>query len=123
MAQVWQELGLTPPQAFTLLHLVRLGPSSMVGLAGAMSCDASNITGLVDKLEARGLLARQPHPQDRRVKMLVVTAAGEALHRQLTGRMATPPIHFASLSVKDLKALQEILAKVAAAAPGDLTVQ
>jgi MarR family transcriptional regulator, organic hydroperoxide resistance regulator len=123
MGQVWQQLGLTPPQAFALLCLRRLGPSSMVALADVMHCDASNITGLVDKLEARRLIERQAHPQDRRVKLVVLTADGETMHQELTERMATPPAHFASLSVKDLKALHEILMKIAAATRDDPTVQ
>src|SRR4051812_43722658 len=83
MMLVWQDLGLTPPQAFTLLHLMRLGPTSMVSLASMMECDASNITGLVDKLEARGLIERKAHPQDRRVKLVSVTETGVALHDEL----------------------------------------
>lgn len=118
-----QDLGLTSQQAYALLHLSREGPSSMVSLAETMQCDASNITGLVDKLEARGLIERRPHPQDRRVKLLVVTAAGDAMHRALRERMAKPPAHFAALSVKDLKALHKILRRASAAVPREPTVQ
>ena len=39
-------------------------------LADTLSCDASNVTGLVDRLESRGLVRRQPSPDDRRVKVL-----------------------------------------------------
>ena len=105
IAVTCQEVGLTSQQAFALLHLSREGAFSMVSLAETMQCDASNITGLVDKLEARGLIERRPHPQDRRVKLLVVTEAGRAMHQALRERMAKPPAHFAALSVKDLKAL------------------
>lgn len=48
-----------------------------------MNCEASNLTGLVDRLEARGLVERQPHPDDRRVKCVGLTAAGEQLGRDV----------------------------------------
>ncbi len=123
VALVWQELGLTQPQGYALLHLARLGPSSMASLAATMQCDASNITGLVDKLEARGLIVRKAHPQDRRVKLLVVTEAGEDAQKALRARMAKPPVHFSALTVKDLKRLHDILTKAAGTAPADPTIQ
>ena len=45
-------------------------------LASALSCDASNVTGLVDRLESRGLLQRSPSAEDRRVKVLSLTPLG-----------------------------------------------
>src|SRR5438876_12112275 len=58
-----------------VLHLIEPGrPLPMSRLAGTLSCDASNVTGLVDRLESRGLVRRQPSPQDRRVKVRQLTA-------------------------------------------------
>src|SRR5271154_5563937 len=45
-------------------------------LAGRLSCVKSNITQLVDRLEADGLVARKPDPNDRRTRLAVMTAAG-----------------------------------------------
>jgi MarR family transcriptional regulator, organic hydroperoxide resistance regulator len=76
------ERGLTFPQAFLIRQLGR--PLSMKAVADRMHCDASNLTGIVDRLEARGLVVRRSHPTDRRVKELVLTDAGERLRDQLT---------------------------------------
>ena len=43
-------------------------PLPMHKLATLLACDNSNVTGLVDRLEARGLVAREPYDRDRRVK-------------------------------------------------------
>src|ERR671914_1583759 len=71
-----QELGLAPMQ----LHALRLIEPGvevpMSSLAGKLFCDASNVTGIVDRLEARGLIERRPAKHDRRVKLLVLTEAG-----------------------------------------------
>ena len=48
-------------------------------LAEHLYCDASNVTGIVDRLEGRGLVERKPDPNDRRVKRLVLTPQGQTL--------------------------------------------
>jgi DNA-binding MarR family transcriptional regulator len=67
---------LTGPQFFALQRLRTTGPQPMRDLAGELGCDASNLTGIADRLEARGLVHRQADPQDRRVKLLVLTEEG-----------------------------------------------
>ncbi|MEJ3656288.1 MarR family transcriptional regulator [Actinomycetes bacterium KLBMP 9759] len=74
-------LGLTAPQATALREMT--GPLTMRELAERMSCEPSNATFVVDKLEALGLIERRPHPTDRRAKRLVLTAAGTAQREQL----------------------------------------
>src|SRR5438552_14831561 len=67
------ELDLSPVQCH-VLHLIEPGrPLPMSRLAETLSCDASNVTGLVDRLESRDLVRRQPSPGDRRVKVLQLT--------------------------------------------------
>ena len=68
---------LSPPQFQALRRLHLEGSMPMSDLAERMACDASNVTGISDRLEARGLVSRQPHPHDRRVKTLVLTPEGE----------------------------------------------
>ncbi len=48
-------------------------------LAGAIAFDTSTIASVVDRLEARGLLARNASADDKRVRLLTLTAAGDAL--------------------------------------------
>jgi DNA-binding MarR family transcriptional regulator len=78
-------------------------------LACGLGCDASNITGVVDRLEARGLVERQAGERDRRVKVLVVTERGLELRRRLLVRMAEPPEPIRRLSEADQRALSQIL--------------
>jgi MarR family transcriptional regulator, organic hydroperoxide resistance regulator len=75
------KLGLTAPQATALRELT--GPMTMRELAERMSCEPSNATFVIDRLEKRGLLERRPHPTDRRAKRLVLTAEGTALRERL----------------------------------------
>jgi MarR family transcriptional regulator, organic hydroperoxide resistance regulator len=75
------KLGLTAPQATALRELT--GPMTMSELAERMSCEPSNATFVVDKLEKLGLLERHPHATDRRAKQLVLTAEGVALRERL----------------------------------------
>ncbi|MFE3636351.1 MarR family winged helix-turn-helix transcriptional regulator [Streptomyces sp. NPDC059168] len=68
--------GLTAMQAKTLTVL-RGTPTSMRSLADTLTCDASNVTGIIDRLEKRDLVRREVSPTDRRVKHLLLTEAGE----------------------------------------------
>jgi DNA-binding MarR family transcriptional regulator len=70
-------VGLPMPQAVALLGLDT--PLSQRELADCLRYDASNITGIVDALEQRGLVERQVDPADRRVRRIVVTEQGRAL--------------------------------------------
>src|SRR5262249_55408858 len=84
-------------------------PAPMNELAGALGCDASNVTGLVDKLEARGLIERQTVRKDRRVKMIALTSAGASLRSRLLARLFRPPAFIASLPEPEKQVLRDIL--------------
>jgi DNA-binding MarR family transcriptional regulator len=81
----------------------------MRNLAKTLSCDASNVTGLADRLEERGLVARQSSPEDRRVKVLRLTPAGERLRASLLSRMASSAHPLSRLSVRQQRELVHIL--------------
>nr|WP_163995155.1 MarR family transcriptional regulator [Pyxidicoccus caerfyrddinensis] len=102
------EFELSPVQAHVLRQLGE-APLAMSTLANYLSCDASNVTGLVDRMEARGLVERRSSEQDRRVKMLVLTDAGAALRERLLERMAEPPEAIAAMGDDDLRALRDIM--------------
>ncbi|MET8976416.1 MarR family transcriptional regulator [Streptomyces sp. NPDC004539] len=78
--------GLTHMQVKVLTHVHR-DPASMREIAEALACDASNITGIVDRLEAGGHVRREVSPTDRRVKNVVATDAGRAVLRTIRGTM------------------------------------
>jgi DNA-binding MarR family transcriptional regulator len=58
-------------------------PMSMSGLAERLGIDASYVTAIADQLEERGLIERQPHPTDRRIKSLVLTDEGRRMRDQI----------------------------------------
>ena len=107
------ELGLTPQQAHALRCLVPGAPLPMRDLAAELMCDASTVTGIVDRLEDRGLVRRQPEPDDRRVKALVVTAEGEELRNRLWARILTGAPHTAGLDPGERSQFRDLLRKVA----------
>jgi DNA-binding MarR family transcriptional regulator len=104
-----EEFGLTAMQGHTLRLLDPDRPVAMSALADHLVCDASNVTGIVDKLESRGLIARQGAGHDRRVKMLAVTEKGRALQQQISARMMVPPPAVSALSASARRQLAAIL--------------
>jgi DNA-binding MarR family transcriptional regulator len=108
-----QEFELAPQQMIAV-RLLGGGPRKMSDLAQALFCDNSNVTGIVDRLEERGLVRREAAEGDRRVKLLVLTDEGERLRVEITKRMAEPPPAIASLSEKDQRALRDILKRALA---------
>lgn len=81
----------------------------MVALARSLHCHDSNVTGLVDRLEQRGLIERQSNPHDRRVKLIALTNAGETFRDRLLERLFEPLPFIAVLTLQDKKTLRDIL--------------
>jgi DNA-binding MarR family transcriptional regulator len=104
---VASELDLHPAQAGALMQLS--SPLPMSELAGQLGCDSSNVTGLVDRLEARGLVARQPSAEDRRVKHVVLTNAGQALRERMLVRLGEAPVGFERLGAAEQRQLRDLL--------------
>jgi DNA-binding MarR family transcriptional regulator len=104
------ELDLHPAQAGALLQLE--SPLPMRHLAALLGCDNSNVTGLVDRLEARGLVARRSSPDDRRVKHIVLTAQGRRLRRQLLNRVGRPTPGLDPLAAPEQVQLRDLLRKM-----------
>ena len=102
-----QELELSPPQGIVLRFLDE--PRPMGELAALMRCDNSNMTGIVDRLEERGLVERTAAERDRRVKLIALTERGRAVRDELNRRMAEPPEVIERLSLADRRALRDIL--------------
>jgi len=67
---------LTTMQSAALTMLKPDEPQAMRALSDYFMCDASTVTGLVDRMEARNLITRSNHPTDRRVKLLALTEDG-----------------------------------------------
>ncbi len=103
------EFDLAPQQIAALKTLGERGAIPMSELAGALHCDTSNVTGIVDRLEQRGLVERRNDERDRRVKLLEMTERGAELGREVGRRMRRPPPELTSLSASDQRALRDIL--------------
>lgn len=106
------ELELSPAQCHLLNLIEPDRPMPMGQLAGALSCDASNVTGLVDRLESRGLIQRRPSEVDRRVKVLSLTPLGARLRAALLERMTAPPANLERLSAEERRALVRLLRRL-----------
>jgi DNA-binding MarR family transcriptional regulator len=106
---VASEFELSPPQVRALGVLDPGRPVPMSELAEALHCDNSNVTGIVDRLEDRGLVERRSATHDRRVKMLAVTERGAAVRERLAERLQEAPEPLARLSHEDQRALRDIM--------------
>jgi DNA-binding MarR family transcriptional regulator len=102
-----RELGLSP-STFAALHALEQ-PRTMGELASQLHCDNSNVTGIVDGLEARGLAERGPSPKDRRVKLVAITAEGRRVRARLVKSVEKPPAWLANLSPADQRTLRDLL--------------
>ena len=109
--QVAADHGLTQAQASALLALAE--PTPMRELAGALRCDASNITGLADRLARRGLLRRVESPADRRVKLLVLTDAGLAMRDELRRDLLADHRGLGVLKADEQRTLLDLLDRMA----------
>ncbi|MEU0671418.1 MarR family transcriptional regulator [Streptomyces sp. NPDC006172] len=99
---------LTGAQA-KLLGLLCLEPLPMRKLANRLKCEPSNVTGIVDRLETRGLVERRPDPSDRRVKLAAATTEGQRVAKDLREslRFASEPL--ASLADDERELLRRLL--------------
>jgi DNA-binding MarR family transcriptional regulator len=115
-AAIARELDLRPAAFGTLRMLYR--PRTMSEVAAALRCDNSNVTGIVDNLEEKGLAQRRASEEDRRVKLIELTAAGRRVQRRLSKAFATPPEWVETLSVEDRRALRDVLRRAVEARDG-----
>ncbi len=106
------ELDLTPNDSRALHTLDPREGRTMRSLAEEWACDASNATWIVDRLEARGLAERRARAGDRRVKLVVLTAAGVRTRDKLRAAMYEPPPELLALPRTTLQALKSAAAKL-----------
>ena len=106
--------GLTQVQLIALYFIDQRGDLAMGQVADVLHCDASNVTGIVDRMVVQGLVVRQESTKDRRTKKLQLTAKGKqvvaALHAALPGKL-----HCDSLSATERTTLHTIVQKVCGA--------
>ena len=79
--------GVTPTQYAVLKVLWEQDGQSGADLTGRLLMDSATVTGVLDRLQAAGLLERRPHDQDRRIHSLFLTGQGRALQAPLDAGM------------------------------------
>jgi DNA-binding MarR family transcriptional regulator len=102
-------LRLTPNDVRALTELDGSSGRTMRSLAEEWGCDASNATWIVDRLEKRGLVERRAEPGDRRVKLVVLSAAGVKARKQLLDGLFEPPPELLALPRATLEVLRDSL--------------
>jgi DNA-binding MarR family transcriptional regulator len=103
------DVGLTGMQA-TALWMLR-DPLPMRDFANSMSCDPASATGIADRLESKGLLRREPDPEDRRGRIAMLTPEGRKVRRRIERRVAEARPSLMGLSERDKRALRDLLKK------------
>ncbi|MFH9347873.1 MarR family winged helix-turn-helix transcriptional regulator [Kitasatospora sp. NPDC017646] len=99
--------GLTLMQGKMLSVLRR--PMPMRTLADLLACDASNVTGIVDRLEAHGLVRREVDPADRRIKRVTLTEEGERTVHQIRAELLASLSGLDDLGEHDRRTFQRLL--------------
>ena len=112
-ARLFREFGLTPSQ-YNVLRILRGEgkPLPILEIADRMIAAVPGITGLIDRLEAIGLLARDRSTEDRRVIFVAITPKGLSLLGKLDGPEAA--LHkrlIGHLSPSELRELIRLLEK------------
>jgi DNA-binding MarR family transcriptional regulator len=107
-------LDLGPAKVELLLRLSE-GPMTLREIARALDVDPPAATVGVDKLVARGLVHRTPHPDDNRRKLVHLTDAGRDAARRGQAILKEPPPALTSLNPEELALLDEIVTRLPAA--------
>ena len=92
-------------------------PMSMSALADRLGIDASYVTTIADQLEDRGLIERQPHPTDRRIKSLALTSDGRRLRETLADELWVEVPVLDALSADERRELWRLLTRTVDAPP------
>lgn len=108
-----EEYDLTVMQLYTLCIMVPREPIPMNTISCMLFCDASNVTGIVDRLLSGGLIVREEKPEDRRVKMISLTLKGEKLRKELLIALEEYELpEFKGLSANQQHELKSLLALI-----------
>jgi DNA-binding MarR family transcriptional regulator len=106
------DVGLTGRQA-TALWMANQ-PLSMGELSTQLACDPSSATGIVDRLERKGLVRRVADPADRRAKRVELTPDGRKLRRRIEQRVMAARPSIAGLTKAEQRQLRDLLQKAMA---------
>jgi len=113
-----REAQLTPPQYFILSLLVEKDQRPFKELARLLTCSRATMTGIVDTMEKKGLVARSPNPDDRRSLLVTLTKKGRLLLKETPELQQTfANCCFDVLPSKEVEELYKLLRKLSLALP------
>jgi DNA-binding MarR family transcriptional regulator len=123
MRRIWDHAEVRlAPYSLSLKHNWALHaldePMSMSALADRLGIDASYVTTIADQLEERGLIERQPHPTDRRIKNLALTAEGRRLRERVADELWADVPLLDALSAAERRQLWRLLWRTVDATSG-----
>jgi DNA-binding MarR family transcriptional regulator len=116
VSEVAERYDLTAQQVGLLRMLDE--PMSMRAYAEDLSCDPSNVTGLIDRAERLGLVQRLPDPLDRRVRMLTLTTKGRSTRARVNSDLASGLANALGVSPSDANQLSKLLQTTTRASEG-----
>lgn len=96
-----EDVELSPVSAWALVQLDPENAISQKELAARLHCNPSTVVDPTDRLEEAGLVVRRPHPNDRRINVLTITARGRRVRESLIHRLFEPPEAFRRLPAAD----------------------
>jgi DNA-binding MarR family transcriptional regulator len=109
---VSEALGLSFARVRALRRLAEQ-PLTLRALAERLAADPPYATLIVDDLQERGLVQRKPHPEDRRAKLVQLTAAGRAAAARADEILDDPPAALHDVPAEDLAAVLRVLERLA----------
>ncbi|MFC4493136.1 MarR family winged helix-turn-helix transcriptional regulator [Streptomyces ovatisporus] len=109
---------LTGAQA-RVLALLAHEPTPMRQVARKLKCEPSNVTGIVDRLESRGLVVRRADPADRRVKLAAATDEGIETASRLRAALDFAREPLAGLTPAERTVLRDLLQRMLGEEPAD----
>lgn len=105
------QYNLTKVQLFALYSIGKRGEVAMGQMASVLHCDASNITGLVDRLVHQDLVVRREDTKDRRTKQLALTAKGQKIIEEVNAQLPQA-LGCERLNAQEQQTLYEIVQKM-----------
>ena len=113
LMNIAESYGLSVMQLYTLCLLDADTSIPMNTLSHLINCDASNITGIVDRLYSQNYIKREENPNDRREKMITLTEKGEELAQKISQEVSLhESINMNILSPEEKTTLKMLLTKI-----------
>lgn len=99
-------------EALMLLYFSRAGSLPLGKMGSRLQVHPTSVTNLIDGLQARGLVAREPHPRDRRATLATITPAGRGVAERATAALHEVRFGLPALSRSELGSITDLLREV-----------